>query len=602
MTVRRLKKTILFACCLFLALTFTNSLASEGGADRKLVILFTHDMHSHFFPHRVAMEDGKERSQGGYAKLAYLIREQRDFHGDSLLLVDAGDFSMGTLFHTAFLDEAFELRLMGDMGYDVVTFGNHDFDFHSDGLARMLRTAKAKGGRLPLLVASNVVFGEGHEGDGSLKKAFRDYSVREYVMLERNGLRIGVFGVMGKDAADDTPFAAPLTFADPVRSSQRVVDILKNKEKADVVICLSHAGTSSVKMRSEDERLARDVPDIDVIISGHTHTVLTQPVVVGKTLIVSSGSYAAYLGALTLEHSKQKGATPASYRLKHISADIPDDKRIAAKISTFKDWVHEHYLKPHGYRMDQVIAESDFHMESFHDVDADPAETGLGNLITDAFRHAVERAEGKNHETIHLAIQPLGMIRGSFLRGNIAVSDVFQVLSLGLGADGVPGYPLVAVYIYGDEMKSLLEVETSIAPFKRDAHLQISGVTFTFNPHRIPFDRVTAVAVRQADGTYQPLESGRLYRVCMNFYTAVMVDFIRKSSQGLLRIEPKDREGRAVTDMKQMIVDADSTVSGIQELKEWDALAAYLKTFPDTDGNGIPNIPDRYRGREGRFY
>jgi 2',3'-cyclic-nucleotide 2'-phosphodiesterase (5'-nucleotidase family) len=354
-------------------------------------------------------------------------------------------------------------------------------------------------------------------------------------------------------------------------------------------------------MRSEDERLARDVPDIDVIISGHTHTVLTQPVVVGKTLIVSSGSYAAYLGALTLEHSKQKGATLASYRMKHISADIPDDIRIAAKISTFKDWVHDHYLKPYGYRMDQIIAESDFHLEKRYDIYADPAETGLGNLITDAFRHAVEKAEGKNHETIHLAIQPLGMIRGSFLKGNISVFDAFQVLSLGLGADGVPGYPLLAVYIYGDEMKSLLEVETSIAPFKRDAHLQISGATFTFNPQGMPFERVTSVAVRQADGNYRPLESRRLYRVCMNFYTAAMVDFIRKSSHGLLRIEPKDREGHPVTDMKQMIIDADSTASGIQELKEWDALAAYLKTFPDTDGNGIPNVPGRYRGREGRW-
>lgn len=88
----------------------------------------------------------------------------------------------------------------------------------------------------------------------------------------------------------------------------------------------------------------------------------------------------------------------------------------------------------------------------------------------------------------------------------------------------------------------------------------------------------------------------------MNLYTAAMVNFIRKSSHGLLRIEPKDREGHPVTDMKQMIIDTDSTIFGLQELKEWNALVAYLKTFPDTDGNGIPNIPNRYRGGEGRFY
>jgi 5'-nucleotidase/UDP-sugar diphosphatase len=600
--MRLFKKKALFASCLFLILMLTGSWAKEGYADKKLVILFTHDLHSYFLPHRVSTGDGKQSEQGGYAKLAYLVREQQTLYGDKTLLIDAGDISMGTLFHTAFLDEASELRLMGEIGYDVVTFGNHDFDFHSDGLARMLQTAKSESKRLPILVGSNIVFSEGNAGDVSLKRAFKDYPVMEYAILEKNGVRIGLFGIMGKDAAEDTPFAAPLTFADPIISSKRMVDVLKNKEKVDVVICLSHSGTSAEKKHSEDEILAREVPQIDVIISGHTHTVLPQPIVIGKTIIVSSGCYGSYLGILTLDYSKQSRATLVSCHLKSVSNDTPDDERIATKISKFRNTVDQRYLMPFHYRSDQVIAESDFDMEALSYIYADPKETGLGNMITDAFRYAVEKVEDKNYDYIHLVIEPLGMIRDSFLKGKISTSDIFRVLSLGLGTDGVPGYPLVALYINGDEMKNLLEVETSVAPFKKDAHFQISGVTFTYNPHRLPFDRITSVSVKQANGEYQPLEPKRLYRVCMNYYTAKMVDFIRQSSYGILDIKPKDKEGRLITDFKMMIIDANPNLSGRQELKEWEALAAYLKTYPDTDGNGIPNIPDRYRGQEGRFF
>ena len=599
--MKHLRKSASFLFCLLLAFLLTASWAKEGNTDPRLVILFTHDLHSYFLPYRVPAADGWQSKQGGYAKLAYLVKEQRALHGNKSLLVDAGDISMGTLFHTSFLEEASELRLMGDMGYDVVTFGNHDFDFHADGLARMLQTARSKSKRLPVLVASNIVFSQGKTGDASLKEAFNRYPVKEYAVLERNGIRIGLFGIMGKDAAEDTPFVAPLTFADPIQSSKRIVDELKNREKVDVVVCLSHSGTSVDKKHSEDEILASEVPGIDVIISGHTHTALPRPIVIGKTIIVSSGCYASYLGVLALDYSKQNGVSLSSYDLKSISDDVRDDGPIAAEISKIKCRVNQGYLLPYSYHFDEIIAESDFDMEALSAILADPKEAGLGNMITDAYRNAVEKAEGKTYDYIHLVVQPIGLIRDSFLKGDISVSEIFRVLSLGLGDDGVPGYPLVAAYINGDEMKALLEVETTVGQLKNDAHLQVSGVTFTYNPHRIPFDRVTSVQVRQVNGQYQPLESKRLYRICMNYYTAHMVEFIHRSSFGILDITPKDREGRPVTDIKKMIVPADSHTSRVKELKEWAALAAYMKTFPDTDGNGIPNIPDRYKGPEGRI-
>lgn len=604
MTMHALKKTALIIFSLLLVLTLASSRedvrAQAAPSVGQLSIVFTHDLHSYFLPHEVFTGEGRPAQRGGYAKIARLIRQQRALKGKGMLLVDAGDFSMGTPFHTTFTTDAAELRLMGEMGYEVTTFGNHDFDFHNDGLAAALRAARAKGGRLPAITASNVKF-SGDAAENALKEAFRQYPVRDYIVLEKNGLRIGLFGLMGKDAAVDAPFARPVTFADPVTSARRVVDILKNREKVDAIVCLSHSGTSAIKKHSEDEILAREVPGIDVIISGHTHTVLPRPIVIGKTVIVSAGRYGEFVGILDLDYTRDGGMKPASYELKPITADLPDDPQLAADILKFKRAVDQAYLKTFGYAYDQVVAESDFHLEPLSSLYAHPREAGLGNMITDAYRYAAEKAEGKNYEYIHLVIDPLGLIRDSFRQGRITVADVFQVLSLGLGMDGVAGYPLTAVYITGDEMKDLLEVHTSVATRKTDAHFQLSGVRLTYNPHRLPFDRVTGVQVREADGSYRQLSPKRLYRICMNIYTAKMVEFVQRASHGLIRLTPKDRDGRPISDINNARIDADPALPGIQELKEWVALATYMKSFPDTDGNGVPNIPDKYRRPEGRI-
>jgi hypothetical protein len=126
-------------------------------------------------------------------------------------------------------------------------------------------------------------------------------------------------------------------------------------------------------------------------------------------------------------------------------------------------------------------------------------------------------------------------------------------------------------------------------------------VNFSFNPHRISFDRVTSIHVRNSQGVYEPVDKEKHYRICMNYYTAQMVNYVRNASYGLLSITPRDRKRRPVADMKQGIIDADAIAPGVQEIKEWVALATYMKSFPDLDGNGIPDIPARYRHPEGRF-
>jgi 5'-nucleotidase/UDP-sugar diphosphatase len=344
------------------------------------------------------------------------------------------------------------------------------------------------------------------------------------------------------------------------------------------------------------------VPQIDVIISGHTHRILTQPIITGKTIIVSSGRYGENLGVLKILYSKGKGIRLAAYDLQNITAGIPDNITIAKDIAGYKNIVNRNFLSVYRLTFDQVIAESNFNMDSLASAYTHPREMGLGNMITDAYRWAIKKAEGENYEYVHFSLIPLGLIRDSFQKGEITVADAFQVLSTGTGVDGVAGYPLLAFYINGKELKDILEVETSVAPLKKvDAHLQISGVKFKFNPRRILFDRVTQVFVQDEKGDYKPLDPQKLYRGCSNLYTAGMINYISMVSHGLISIKPKDKNGYALPDVKQAIIYTDKNSPKAAELKEWIALVQYLRSFKDTNKNGIPNIPAKYQQPEGRI-
>jgi 2',3'-cyclic-nucleotide 2'-phosphodiesterase (5'-nucleotidase family) len=367
-----------------------------------------------------------------------------------------------------------------------------------------------------------------------------------------------------------------------------------------MIICLSHNGTRSQKSISEDEILAEKVPDIDVIISGHTHTTLSRPLIVGKTIIVSSGSYGAYLGVLNVSFSREKGAAVKAYDLVNMTPDVPEDPAVARHIKSFKKIVERHYLSHFNYRFDQVLADTGFDMEQLSYMYANPGEKGIGNLITDAFRHAVKKAEGSRYRHVHAAIQGLGTIRSSFVQGKISVPDVFRVLSMGPGENNLPGNTLIAGYLTGKELKNFLEVHTSIAPYKDAAYLQVSGITFEYNPYRVIFDRVISAKVLDENGAYEPLDEGRLYRIVINSFTAELLSKISEKSHGILSVQLRDETGSPVKDMKTLMIHAKGQ-SGIGGVKEWVALADYLTSFPDADGDGIPNVPARYRGSEGRI-
>ena len=209
-----------------------------------------------------------------------------------MLVLDAGDYSMGTAFGAAAREAGAELQIMSRMGYDATTFGNHEFDLGPDGLGKAIGVA-AKAGRIPAIIASNTDFTKHDTKLADLQRLAKDGVIRRYVVIERGGIRFGIFGVLGKEATFYTSGGAA-SFSDAIETAKEMVKLLRDTEKVDVVIALSHGGVVKGKdgrfSDGDDVRLAKDVPGIDVVIGGHSHTELQEAIIVnGRTPVVQIG-------------------------------------------------------------------------------------------------------------------------------------------------------------------------------------------------------------------------------------------------------------------------------------------------------------------------
>jgi 2',3'-cyclic-nucleotide 2'-phosphodiesterase (5'-nucleotidase family) len=589
------KKSLFYSASLLVFLCIGSLIAAQAGPARNLVVLFTHDMHSNLDEYAMPSADGNAVITGGYARLSTAIQLERKGKEGDTLVVDAGDFSMGTLFHTIRSTYALELVTMGLLGYDATTFGSRDFEFGLGPLANCLLSAKSNGkGGLPAIVASNTVVDSHAPELASFDKAYTGYPVVTYKIIKRAKLKIGVFGLMGKDASTCTPEAQPVKFSDPLDAARAMVDLLRNKEKVDMVVCLSHSGTWGDKNISEDEILAKAVPGIDVIVSGHTHTLLDSYIRVGNSYIVSSGCNSGHLGRLELTKNPDGSFKAVDYRIIPITSALPKDQEISRLVDSFKKVIDEEYLSYFNYHYGQPLAHSAFSL-TYPDWSRGERSqcltSGLGDLVTDAFIYAVKNKEGKDYRDISLAIEGWGQIRVPLAKGTLAVADAFRLMALGLGQDGLAGSPLVVFWLTGGEIKGLLELEATLAPDKEDMHLQISGMRFSFDPKAPPFARVKKVEVEKANGKFEPLKDTRLYRVCTNWKTLAMRDTLKALTNGKIVFIPKDEAGNPVADIKttRVLFDAEKSL----EMKEWLAVAMYWQSFPPGD-KGLAEVPLKY--------
>jgi 5'-nucleotidase len=263
-------------------------------AQKTLTILHTNDVHSRIEP--VSPESANQRSagKGGFLRVAAYIDHVRKETPD-VLVFDCGDFSQGTPYYNLFKGDV-EVQLMNTIGYDAGTIGNHEFDFGLDNMARLFRMA-----RFPIVCANYEVKGTALEG-----------LVKPYIVIKRQGFRIGVLGVGTKLSGMVQSFNYEgVVYRDPYEAANKAAAALK-KKGCDLVICLSHLGfTGSAKDPVCDMELAKNTRNIDVILGGHSHTFIEEPVICknqdGKEVYITQmGNSGIFVGRVDIRQAVQK--------------------------------------------------------------------------------------------------------------------------------------------------------------------------------------------------------------------------------------------------------------------------------------------------------
>ncbi len=577
---RRLTALLLALAVLYAPVPWTGA----AGETHATTVLFTNDLHSRLLPQKT--EGGGE--SGGCARLKTALDRERAKSPDALVL-DGGGFSSGSLIQTLCTTQAAELRTMGAMGYDAAAISGRELDHTGAGFAKMLSAAVLSSDPAPALLAANLAPAPDDPNKLDIQRAMAAYGVKESLLLERGGITYGIFGLMGGDSAARASESG-FVLEDPAGAAQRCVDDLKSKG-AQFIICLSHSGTSEKKKLSEDERLAEHVEGIDLIISGHTHAALEQPVLTGGTYIVSAGSDCRHLGTITLEWSDGGEKTLTDYRLTGIDGSLPDDPEIESMVEGWKAQVEGTYLNRYGLTYDQTLTTCNF------DLPLPDSETwegsSLGELAADACLWAAQNLEADAPGAAEVAFTAGGTLRAPLYAGEIITSMVFDALPTGAGEDGTSGSPLVDFWLTGKELRAAAEADAASPAVQ----LSVSGMSYSFNVHRVFLNRVTEAYLREppwANGNgaqgLSKLEDDRLYRVVCGMSAAGMLGEVRAKPFGLLSIEPKDENGTPITDFSGRALRQEDG----GEIEEWYALAAYLESF------GEEGLPRRYAAPDGR--
>ena len=518
---------------------------AQPTGDVSLTILQTTDIHDHAngtghvgVDSHLSSMDAYRGSEGSYARISAYVNQVRATAGHPVVLVDSGDWTMGTLYDLTLGQQPLAPRFIDAMRYDCVTLGNHEFDYTSKGLATILASAQASYGFHTPIVASNLNL----NGNTDLAPYVGPGKLIQSTHVEDlpNGLRVGYFGLMGRAAAIDAPASAPVSFADfslDYGSVQSVVDGLRNGQKCDVVIALSHSGTDATGEAGEDVELARHVTGIDVIASGHTHHPLSNAhtVVNGgwNTQIICAGAYGSNVSRidLTIHTATHTASLGASSNVAMTDAGLE-----AVQAGLTPDASFDYLVRANDQGLNESLAPifsasfpdynpADLTTGVFHTVgvtaqdmvsnDQNPVlcPSGLGNLSADAVRAtpngiiaqvlvsagwngdpadpnlpaiiAQVQATGFDATFYQGGLVATGVLRGSLRVGvPLSFTDVYNVLPLGISPDATQalpvGYPLMSAYLEVTDLKKVcalqLVAQTNLMP--SEFYLNLSGLQY----------------------------------------------------------------------------------------------------------------------------
>ena len=434
-------------------------------------ILHTNDMHGHLLSETDKKMAADPEKVGGAPFVAALIERERKAHPDALL-IDGGDIAQGTPISNLFRGKPM-VDFMNAVHYDAGTIGNHEFDWGPQALYNQIAWAER-----PIVCANLRLKGSGLPLVGT----------RDFIIKKVNGVKIGIAGL----ATPTTPtmsFARnmePFVFVDAAETMKRVLPHMK-QAGAEIIVVASHLGDD------EDAKLAKAVPGIHVIVGGHSHKPMPEPMFVNDTVIVQAGKYMRYLGEVTVTVNRATAKVVDFTRkdaiIPVLNSKIAPDEAVASIIKKYADQV--------GPAMSEAVGEASSDLSR---TTADGStDSVLGNVVCDAMR-------AKTHAD--LAVYNAGGIRSEINKGTVRMSDVYTLLPF----DNV----LVTLSLTGAQVQRLLEQGLGSGHGSHGT-IQVSGLTFAFSPS----GKVSDVRVGG-----QVLDPSRTYRVST-------VDFLAEGNDGL---------------------------------------------------------------------
>lgn len=432
-----------------------------------------------------------------FPQLKTAVDQERAKYENHLLL-HAGDIFSGTLYFTIFKGRA-DQEMMNAIGFDAVTFGNHEFDIDSETLADFVKDAKFS------FVSANIDFAD----DPILSPYFHPVvavpdetnngEIYEAIIKDFNGERVGIFGLTTEDTERIANPGDDITFQNFIAAAKNTVSRLEALG-VNKIIALTHLGYHV------DLQLAQEVDGIDIIVGGHSHTELPEGVVVQKdepTVIVQSGEHLNNLGKLEVTFDKDGVIQDYEASLLPL-ADYEADEDLLKRV--------EEYQKEIDELMKVVVGHTTVDLDGERE-NVRTKETNLGNLIADGM---VWKMKQFFPETT-IALQNGGGIRASIAKGDITMGEIRTVLPF--------DNTLVAIQLTGQELYEALENSVSEYPKQDGRFLQVSGITFKFDPEQPAGQRVWHVEVLNTEGTYEPLQLDQMYTVATNSFTAKGGDF-----------------------------------------------------------------------------
>jgi 2',3'-cyclic-nucleotide 2'-phosphodiesterase (5'-nucleotidase family) len=533
--------------------------AAAIGPDRHVVVLFTSDEHSHYFGFSPELDDyplataaGSGPLVGGVARRATVIkglRKAADDAGKDSILVSSGDNQMGCLPMLGFSSASIDYGTMKALGYDATALGNHEFDFGPKALASSITAAVGKTAAPPI-IASNIHFSSTDPGDDTLAALYGtgagDKPIEPYrVVTTKSGVKVGLIGIVGINAAHVAPNKTPVTFSEAASSMvdggtsdgdlptnlpalykdlQPVVDHLRNDLMVDLVVALSHSGIADVTTADgiaagEDTGICQNVNGIDLVVSGHAHQHDPKPMqqmnasTMRPCLVLNGGAFGQEVGTVDFTIYGDPTKTPAwdttTQKMVPVNEMVVPDATLAAQAdgviaqseAANANGTTLAGLLGHGLGMtvtDNTAKAGDLYFMQVGATDFDITDPNARIwLSADAMLEESDAllADGTFPAASNtlVAVESQGVIRQILAKGKtgaISASDAFNVVPLGASpADGSLGYPLVRAYITLTELRGVLELSLGQGAKNSDYNLGLGGMSYEYDTTRPPITK-----------------------------------------------------------------------------------------------------------------